>query len=99
MKVVIARAAAADLASIVDWIAEREPDRAIPFVVDLQGKCLALGEYPRAYPVVPRFAAQGIRRRVVGDYLIFYRVKKTEVEVLRVLHGARDFAVLLSGHL
>ncbi|MTJ14419.1 type II toxin-antitoxin system RelE/ParE family toxin [Anabaena sp. UHCC 0187] len=29
------------------------------------------------------------------DYLIFYKVKKEQVEVLRVLHGARDLEDLL----
>ncbi|WFU08405.1 type II toxin-antitoxin system RelE/ParE family toxin [Rhizobium sp. CB3090] len=30
-----------------------------------------------------------------GDYLIFYRIKESVVEVLRVLRGARDYERVL----
>ncbi len=30
------------------------------------------------------------------DYLIFYRIKDTTIEILRVFHGARDLADVLS---
>jgi toxin ParE1/3/4 len=30
------------------------------------------------------------------DYLIFYRIQNTTVEILRVFHGARDLADVLS---
>lgn len=30
------------------------------------------------------------------DYLVFYRVQEEEVEILRVLHGARDLEGILS---
>ena len=30
------------------------------------------------------------------DYLIFYRIQNTTVEILRVLHGARDLADVLN---
>ena len=32
---------------------------------------------------------------VVGNYIIFYRVANSEVEVHRVLHAARDISRLL----
>lgn len=34
--------------------------------------------------------AAGIRHLIVGAYVTFYRVG-TDIEILRVLHGARDF--------
>jgi plasmid stabilization system protein ParE len=39
--------------------------------------------------------SHGVRRRPVGDYLIFYRVAADRVEVVHVLHGARDYEALL----
>ncbi|MHC5718805.1 MAG: type II toxin-antitoxin system RelE/ParE family toxin [Nostoc sp.] len=30
------------------------------------------------------------------DYLIFYRIEDTTIEILRVFHGARDLADVLS---
>jgi plasmid stabilization system protein ParE len=42
---------------------------------------------------VPRHEHLGIRRRPFGNYLIFYRVGA--IEVVHVLHGARDYERLL----
>ena len=60
-----------------------------------QAKCASLGEMPKAHPLVPRYAQKGIRRRVHGNYQIFYRADDTEIVVIRVLHGARDHTALL----
>ena len=30
------------------------------------------------------------------DYLIFYRIQDTTIEILRLFHGARDLADILS---
>ena len=37
----------------------------------------------------------GLRRRIYGSYLIFYRIRDDTVEVLHVLHGARDYDKIL----
>jgi plasmid stabilization system protein ParE len=37
----------------------------------------------------------GVRRCVHADYLIFYRVRTDFVEVIHILHGARDYEALL----
>jgi toxin ParE1/3/4 len=39
--------------------------------------------------------AKGMRRRVYGNYQIFYRVTGDQIFVIRVLHGARDYDALL----
>lgn len=51
---------------------------------------------PNAYPFLTGYAAAGIRRRIHRDYLILYRVVRRTVEVLRILHGARDYEHLLN---
>jgi toxin ParE1/3/4 len=45
--------------------------------------------------VVPRYEHLGIRRRPFGNYLIFYRVGADAIEVVHILHGARDYEPLL----
>ncbi len=50
---------------------------------------------PRGYSLVPRHEHAGIRRRPYGDYLIFYRIGTNTVEVLHVIHGARDYEAIL----
>jgi plasmid stabilization system protein ParE len=88
-------AAVADLQSIGDWIAADNPSEAAEFIKLLRERCLRIGEFPLAFPLVPRLAELGVRRRPVGDYLIFYRIHDSRVEVLHVLHGARDYEPLL----
>lgn len=94
MKVVLASVAIADLEAIAKWIARDNPSRAVTFVESLRERCEELGDFPLAYPLVPRFESAGVRRRPVGDFLIFYRVTK-RIEVLHILHGARDYEPLL----
>jgi len=88
-------AAIADLLSIGDWIAADNPIQATEFIELLRKHCLQLADFPLAFPLVPRFAALGVRRRPVRDYLVFYRIHQDRVEVLHVLHGARDYESLL----
>ena len=95
MKVVLAKSAITDLESIADWIAADSPERAVSFIELLRRRCLQLADAPRAYPLVPRYESKGIRRRPVGDYLIFYRLTGSVVEIVHVLHGARDVEALL----
>ena len=43
-----------------------------------------------------RYKHLGIRRRVHGNYLIFYRLRGDLIEVIHILHGAMDYGALLS---
>ena len=96
MKVFLTQSAIADLESIGEWIAADSTERARAFVLLLRTRCQQLAEMPRAFPLVPRYeSSRGVRRRPVGDYLIFYRVAADRVDVVHVLHGARDYEALL----
>jgi plasmid stabilization system protein ParE len=64
-------------------------------VHELREKCLALAAASRGYALVPRYEHHGIRRRPSGSYLIFYRVGAETIEVVHILHGARDYERLL----
>ena len=90
MKVVISEAAIADILQIGGWIKASNPARVETFVAELYGRCRQLGTLPQAYPLLPNWEDRGIRRCVHGSYLIFYRVGKEAVDVLHILHGARD---------
>lgn len=86
-----------DLEAIADHIARDNPRRALTFISELREKCLGLGDLPERFPLVPRYEAAGVRRRVHGNYLIFYRIEANTVVILHVLHGARDYDDVLSG--
>jgi toxin ParE1/3/4 len=93
MKLRFALSAEADLESIADWIARDNPARALSFVQELRAASLNILDYPEAWPLVPRY--ESIRRKVYGNYLIFYIADETMVTVVHILHGARDFGDLL----
>lgn len=95
MIVVITEQAEADLEGIGERIAEESPKRAVSFVRELRDACEGLGDMSKRFPLVPRFEHAGIRRRVHGDYLIFYRIGIETIDVIHVLHGAMDYEPLL----
>jgi toxin ParE1/3/4 len=84
-----------NLERIGDHIAADNPERAVTFLGELRAKCLGLADFPERFPLVPRYEAHGVRHRVHGNYLIFYRVEADAVIVLHILHGAMDYAGLL----
>lgn len=84
-----------DLEQIADYIAEHNPQRALSFIRELRSKCEELVDVSNGFAFVPRYEHHGIRRRVHGNYLIFYRVEDTKIVILHVLHGATDYGGIL----
>lgn len=97
MNVVISEAAWSDMLQIARAIMIDNPVRADSFLTELYERCESLGQMPRAFPLLPGHEEQGIRRRVHGNYLIFYRIGDKAIDVLHVLHGARDYERLIFG--
>jgi toxin ParE1/3/4 len=91
MKLVFTDEAKADLLQISEWIAEDNPACALTFVDELETRYAQLTTMPRAYPLAWGRENGGVRRVPHGHYLIFYRVTADVVEILHVLHGARDY--------
>lgn len=91
MSVIWSPEAIADLAAIRDYIAADNRDRAASFVMEITAAGEALGDLSRAFALVPRLEHLGIRKRVFGRYLIFYRIEREDVHILHVAHGARDY--------
>jgi toxin ParE1/3/4 len=95
VKLKLTQAAETELEAIGDWIARDNPARAISFIVELREACHRIVEMPEAYPRVPRYDAQSVRRKVHGNYLIFYVATADEVTVIHIFHGTRDYDDLL----
>jgi toxin ParE1/3/4 len=87
--------AEANLEVIGNEIAKDNPERAVSFVRELLQSCEGLAEFPERFPLVARYETKGVRRRLHGNYLIFYRVEAEQVVVLNILHGAQDYAAIL----
>jgi toxin ParE1/3/4 len=83
----------ADLTQIALHIAEHNPEAADRWLDLLNEKCQALSRMPEIGR--KRFdLADGLRSLVVNNYVIFYRPVSNGIEVIRVLHGARDIPAL-----
>lgn len=82
-----------DLESIGDRIAEHSPKRAALFVNEIRLSCEGLGQMADRFELVARYP--GIRRRVHGNCLIFYRTSAEMVEIVHIMHGAMDYEDML----
>lgn len=82
------RRALADLERIADRIAEDKPVAATEFTLAVQEKVDRLGEFP----LLGRAGAYEDTRELVvhKNYLVTYRVRVDEVQVLQVWHLARS---------
>ncbi len=45
---------------------------------------------PERFQLVPRYEHTQIRRRVHGEYLIFYRLAEQVADILHILRGAAE---------
>ncbi|MBP0617560.1 type II toxin-antitoxin system RelE/ParE family toxin [Jiella mangrovi] len=95
MRVVYTAEAETDLEAIADYIASDNPKRALSFVSDLRKICIDLAATPQAYPRLLRYRDFEVRRRSHGNYLIFYRINGERIEILHIIHAARDYEAIL----
>ena len=93
-KVRMTEPAAADMEVIWAYIAQDSPTQADRFVVKLLAAMGRLGERPGIGRQRPELGPT-IRSFVVGNYLVFYRPAPVGVQILRVLHGARQLPDVL----
>jgi plasmid stabilization system protein ParE len=80
-----------DLKLIARRIGRDNRGRAKSCSAELRGACASLSHHPARFPVAAILGGDEVRKRVHGDYLIFYRITESEVEVLRIVHGSRDW--------
>ncbi len=95
MIVVFTGAAEADIERIADYISHDNLGRAVTFARELIDRCEGLAQSPHAFPLVPRYADAGVRRRPYRGYLIFYTVSDGRVEILHILNGVQDYETIL----
>lgn len=89
----VSDAAGADLEEIWLFIAQDDPDAADRFVRSVVSRFSKLASMP--YMGRQREAlAPRLRSIPVGNYVVFYRPMDGGIEVVRVVHGARDFPPL-----
>ncbi len=78
-----------DLDDIWDYIAEDNPRAADSFIDKIESKCITLANHPEIGPRCETLSP-ALRFLAINSYLIFYHPLDDGIEVVRVLHGARD---------
>ncbi len=89
-KVIISPTAWEDLKEIKAYIAQDNKSTALAYIKMLQGKCRKLADNPK---IGVQYGS--LRKLSVGNYLIFYREQKKNIEIIRVLHANRDINALM----
>lgn len=90
MKVRLSARAERDLQSIFEYLFDESPPAAARTLDRLEEASLELGSRATLYPLVPWHEDTGVRRRVVGSYSVYYVIEGGAVEVVAILHSARD---------
>ncbi len=85
----VSRRADRDLDDIADFIAEHNPSAAIRVIDGLEERFGLLAAQPFLGESCNELRL-GLRRFVVGSYVVYYMPTASGIEVSRVLHGARD---------
>lgn len=92
-RAIFAPAAEADLEAIHDYIATDNLAAATMLVARLEDLATRLAETPG----MGRARAEllpDLRSFPFGNYVLFYRPAESGIEIVRVLHGARDVPVI-----
>lgn len=102
MRVNLSRPARADLQIILANIAKDSPRSARRFLLaveKLAGRICAFPEMGGRFEI-DNLELEGLRVFTIPrfkKYLLFYRVHDEEIEIVRILHGARDILAILEG--
>lgn len=89
------RQASDDLADLVGYIADDNPDAAQALKDEIEAKAAKLPEHPRLYKLSLR--VKGMREMVVrSNYIVLYRETAQRVEVVNVFHARQHWPKLKS---
>jgi len=89
----LSRQAEADVDAIYDYVAEANRSAADRLSFAFERKFRLLASQPLLGQLRPDLAPN-LRCFTLGNYVIFYRSEGREVEIVRVIHGARDIQAL-----
>jgi toxin ParE1/3/4 len=92
MKLVWTEPAAASLEAIHDYIARGSAFYADVFVERLILAAQSLRELPERGRMVPEYRHPDVRELLFQHYRILYRLAPDRIEILAIVHGARDLA-------
>jgi len=91
MKVNWTEAARAQLRDIRGFVAGSSPQYATKMVDRLTRRSQQISKFPRSGRVVPEANDVNIREVLEGPYRIIYHILEDEIDIIAVVHGARQW--------
>ena len=90
-------AAEEDIDAIVDYLLLEDSTAALAFLDGLNGIERQLSDFPESGAPLKHklFANKGYRSMATCGYLVFYTIRDDTVWFMRVIHGKRNYALLL----
>jgi toxin ParE1/3/4 len=79
-----------ELRAAHDYVAQNSPRYAQGLVDRITRKTEQLAQFPQLGAEVPEYEDESIRELLEHSYRIIYRVREERVEILSVVHGARQ---------
>lgn len=92
----LSKAAEIDLVAIAEHIAIDSPVAAISVVERIERAFSFLGDNPGVGRLRNDVSDESVRSWIVDSYVIVYRERKRRIEVVRILHGARDIGAIIN---
>jgi len=97
MRITYLSLAVLDLAEIRAYIAADNPDAAQRIGSKLRGSIRSLEQFPNLGKPGRVFGTRELHTSRIGKttYIVVYRIKREEIQILRVLPGMRDIDAIL----
>jgi len=80
------------LSAIYEYIAVDSENYAKRMIDRLTKRSRQIGNFPYSGRMVPEFEEELIREVIEGPYRIIYYIKPNQIDVLAVIHGARQIS-------
>jgi toxin ParE1/3/4 len=97
-RVDVTRTAERDIAAIHAYIARDNPPAAAAWLDTVERSIASLEQWPRRCQIIPEASELGVEYRHLVDapYRTIFRIVKSRVIIVRVIHGAQllDFDIL-----
>ena len=90
MKVLWTDSAVAQLQAIYGYLAQTSPEYALRIIDRLTRRSTQIAAFPLSGRMVPEYELNEVREVIEGRYRIIYLVESAQVQVLAVIHGARE---------
>ncbi|MBE9261871.1 type II toxin-antitoxin system RelE/ParE family toxin [Microcystis sp. LEGE 00066] len=90
MKVFWTETAVNHLSAIYNYISQNSPQYAQRLVERLTRRSEQIANFPFSGCLVPEFETEQIREVIEGSYRIIYYIKPEQIDVIAVLHAARN---------